>query len=210
MAINKVIYGGETVVDLTADTVSANKMLSGTTAHDKSGQKITGAIPTQAARTITPGTADQTIASGRYLAGAQTIKGDANLVPENIASGVSIFGVEGTLEAGSGGESSDSGAITITNNLDIFMYVGGLLLFPGETGTIPIGPYGNPCIPVSLHYKACDSVMVAVNGYNPNEDWNYSYEETFDVVEDQNYSCGFFINDASGFYDGYTFVISAN
>ena len=42
MAINKVIYGGETLIDLTSDTVSADKMLEGFTAHDKCGALITG------------------------------------------------------------------------------------------------------------------------------------------------------------------------
>lgn len=42
MAINKVIYGGETLIDLTSDTVIAEKMLSGYTAHDKSGALVTG------------------------------------------------------------------------------------------------------------------------------------------------------------------------
>ncbi|MDD3204142.1 MAG: hypothetical protein PHS74_00175 [Lachnospiraceae bacterium] len=42
MAINKVIYGGETLIDLTSDTVVAEKMLEGFTAHDKSGAPITG------------------------------------------------------------------------------------------------------------------------------------------------------------------------
>ena len=60
------------------------------------GTKITGSIGTKAATTIIPGTSDQTIASGVYLAGAQTIKGDANLVADNIKSGTSIFGVTGT------------------------------------------------------------------------------------------------------------------
>lgn len=45
MAINKVIYGGETLIDLTGDTVTADKMLAGVTAHDKSGTVITGACP---------------------------------------------------------------------------------------------------------------------------------------------------------------------
>lgn len=40
--INKVIYGGETLIDLTGDTVSVDKLLSGITAHDKSGAKIVG------------------------------------------------------------------------------------------------------------------------------------------------------------------------
>lgn len=55
-----------------------------------------------AAKTYTPGTTDQTIAAGSYLAGKQTIKGDANLIAENIADGKSIFGVAGTLKASSG------------------------------------------------------------------------------------------------------------
>lgn len=42
MAINKVIYGGETLIDLTGDTVTADKILSGFTAHDKGGSPITG------------------------------------------------------------------------------------------------------------------------------------------------------------------------
>ena len=42
MAINKVIYGGETLIDLTGDTVTADKILSGFTAHDKGGESITG------------------------------------------------------------------------------------------------------------------------------------------------------------------------
>ena len=57
---------------------------------------VAGAIPKKSARTYTPTTTDQTISSGQYLDGAQTIKGDANLLPENIVSGKSIFGVEGS------------------------------------------------------------------------------------------------------------------
>ena len=40
--INKVIYGNRTLIDLTGDTVEAAKVLSGYTAHDKSGALITG------------------------------------------------------------------------------------------------------------------------------------------------------------------------
>ena len=42
MAINKVIYGGNTLIDLTSDTITADKMLAGYKAHDKSGTLITG------------------------------------------------------------------------------------------------------------------------------------------------------------------------
>ena len=53
-------------------------------------------LNTKSTATIVPSTTDQTIAAGQYLTGIQTIKGDANLVAENIASGVSIFGISGT------------------------------------------------------------------------------------------------------------------
>ncbi|MBS6475047.1 MAG: hypothetical protein KH354_03585 [Clostridiales bacterium] len=42
MAINKVIYGGNTLIDLTGDTVTADKLLAGYTAHGKDGEAITG------------------------------------------------------------------------------------------------------------------------------------------------------------------------
>ena len=42
MAINKVVYGSNTLIDLTADTVTADKLAQGITAHDKSGAQITG------------------------------------------------------------------------------------------------------------------------------------------------------------------------
>ena len=42
MAVNKVIYGGETLIDLTGDTVKEDKILKGYTAHGADGEKITG------------------------------------------------------------------------------------------------------------------------------------------------------------------------
>ena len=42
MARNKIIYGGQVLIDLTADTVTADKLSEGITAHDKSGAIITG------------------------------------------------------------------------------------------------------------------------------------------------------------------------
>ena len=40
--VSKVVYFGETLIDLTSDTVEASKLLKGFTAHDKSGAPITG------------------------------------------------------------------------------------------------------------------------------------------------------------------------
>lgn len=42
MAISKVVYGGNTLIDLTADTVKAEHLIAGYTAHGADGEKITG------------------------------------------------------------------------------------------------------------------------------------------------------------------------
>ena len=44
MSINKVVYGANTLIDLTADTVTSTTMTKGTTAHDKSGAGIVGGL----------------------------------------------------------------------------------------------------------------------------------------------------------------------
>ena len=42
MGINRIVYNGGTLIDLTGDTVTADKLMQGYTAHDKSGEVIIG------------------------------------------------------------------------------------------------------------------------------------------------------------------------
>lgn len=63
MAINKVIYGGNTLIDLTSDTITPDKLASGVTAHDKSGEQITGT------NTFDSDTQDATAAAAEILSG---------------------------------------------------------------------------------------------------------------------------------------------
>ena len=42
MANSKIIFGGEVLIDLTADTVTEDKVLSGVTFHDKKGDTLEG------------------------------------------------------------------------------------------------------------------------------------------------------------------------
>lgn len=42
MAISKVVYGGNTLIDLTADTIKAEHLQAGYTAHGADGEPITG------------------------------------------------------------------------------------------------------------------------------------------------------------------------
>ena len=61
--VNKVIYGGKTLIDLTADTVTADKVLEGITYHDKSGASGTGTC------TYDSDTSDATVAVAEILTG---------------------------------------------------------------------------------------------------------------------------------------------
>lgn len=84
------------------DTITAealNNLESGASANASAIAEIEKKLPTyvgadvprKAETTIIPSTSDQIIDAGQYLAGAQTIKGDSNLVAANIKSGVSIL-----------------------------------------------------------------------------------------------------------------------
>ena len=42
--VNKVVYGGETLLDLTGDSVTPETLLAGATAHNAAGERIAGAV----------------------------------------------------------------------------------------------------------------------------------------------------------------------
>lgn len=112
--------------------------LSKVTVNAISSTYIGSGVTKKAAATYTPKTSDQSIASGQYLRGTQTIKGDANLVAGNIKSGVSIFGVTGTYtgggsSGGSGNSNVEAYAVTSTSPS---------VSFKTASGTIKIWGYG--------------------------------------------------------------------
>ena len=92
--------------------VSAGYVSSGTAGN--ASVSLTASVTTKGATTYTPSTSNQTIASGTYLTGTQTISGDANLVASNIKSGVSIFGVRGALTRATVSQDQGSKVLTIS------------------------------------------------------------------------------------------------
>lgn len=92
--------------------VSAGYVSSGTATN--SSVSLTASVTTKGATTYTPTTSNQEIASGTYLTGKQTISGDANLVAGNIKSGVSIFGVAGSLTSATVSQDSTTKVLTIS------------------------------------------------------------------------------------------------
>lgn len=126
------VTGGASGASLQSKTVSPSESaqtvkadygydgLSKVTVNAISSTYIGSDVTKKSAATYIPKTTDQSIASGQYLSGTQTIKGDANLVAGNIKSGVNIFGVTGTYagggsSGGNGNNNVEAYAITNTN-----------------------------------------------------------------------------------------------
>lgn len=126
------VTGGASGASLQSKTVSPSESaqtikadngydgLSQVTVNAVSRTYVGSGVTKKSAATYTPKTSDQSIAASQYLSGAQTIKGDANLVAGNIKSGVSIFGVTGTYagggsSGGSGNNNVEAYAVTDTN-----------------------------------------------------------------------------------------------
>ena len=128
LIINGITYGSVPEIDVPndqggtskffdvsdADLDNAAKLRDGVIAYGAGGTKYTGSMSEKAAATYTPGTSDQTIAANQYLVGAQTIKGDANLLASNILKNVSIFGVTGSLALPSISQDSTTKVLTIS------------------------------------------------------------------------------------------------
>lgn len=100
-------------------SVSAGYVSSGTAGN--SSVSLTASVTTKAAATITPGTSNQTIASGTYLTGTQTISGDADLVATNIISTANIFGVQGSVVINKYYTGSSAPSSSLGSNGDIYL-----------------------------------------------------------------------------------------
>lgn len=99
-------------VSVTPNVTSAGYISSGTAGN--SSVSLTASVTTKGATTFTPTTSDQTIPSGTYTTGVQTIKGDSNLTSANIVAGKSIFNVNGSAQIPNITQNSQTGVLTIT------------------------------------------------------------------------------------------------
>ncbi len=98
MAINKVVYGSTTLLDLTSDTVTASHLETGYTAHDASGEIIIGTLnpsggtPTVQTKTVTPYTTSQIVSpdNGYDYLSQVTVNAIAYTETQNEAGGVTV------------------------------------------------------------------------------------------------------------------------
>ena len=69
MGVSKVIYGGQTLIDLTNDTVTKDKLLKGYTAHGKDGEAITGTCDYDVNSSVATATVDEVLSGKTFAKG---------------------------------------------------------------------------------------------------------------------------------------------
>lgn len=86
MGVSKVVYGGKTLIDLTSDTLTKDKLLSGYTAHGPNGEQITGEC------TFDADTQDATASETEILSGKSAyvrgVKRDGKMPNNGAVAGV--------------------------------------------------------------------------------------------------------------------------
>ena len=73
--ISKVIFGGQTLIDLTQDTVDKDSLLVGSTAHGPDGEIIQGACPYDVDSSGATATAPEVLSGKTFAKGGQVLTG---------------------------------------------------------------------------------------------------------------------------------------
>lgn len=160
-------------VNLPSITVTAEDVLNTKVFCNSNGILLTGNISSQISQEFMPTTVDQIIVSGQYLAGNQIIKGDENLLAQNIKKDISIFGITGTFF---GGTDNILGVIDENGKFQE-LYFDGLSAFTSgqpqdvqyyQSWNSPIESDPPSTIVIAENYYQCastDSVNKKWNGY---------------------------------------------
>lgn len=119
LGVNGSYAGG---VDLSNDTITADKLLAGATAHNSAGEQITGSMTDNSGTSGTIETASGafTIPQG-YHDGSGSVAisqaEQAKIIPENIKAGVNILGVTGSASGEGGGTDTSGDTVTASDLL---------------------------------------------------------------------------------------------
>lgn len=99
MAISKVIYGGQTLIDLTNDTVVADKLITGYTAHGADGEPIDGTCDFDVNSSNATAAVAEVLKGKTFAKGGQVLTGT---MPNNGAIAGKISTKTGTFTVANG------------------------------------------------------------------------------------------------------------
>ena len=171
-AVNKVqiVRGNqtETLIDLTADTVAADKVLSGYTAHDASGATITGSIAT---RTVTPTATKGTVSNHSVSVTPSVAFPNAGYVVSGTKTGTAVTVSASELVSGNLPITQNGTNIDVTNYATVSVAVqGGGGVYQDENGYLVLRedavtglPTGNIPITSNGTYDVTDYAGATVN-----------------------------------------------
>lgn len=133
--VSKVVLGSETLIDLTADTITADKVLSGYTAHGANGAEITGTC------TFDANTQDATAAVAEVLATKTFYKAGTKMTGTmpNIGKQASTISTKAQSVTISQGYHDGSGSVSISATEQAKIIAGNIkqgVQILGVTGTV--------------------------------------------------------------------------
>ena len=155
MAVNKVIYGGNTLVDLTGDTAVASDVAVGKTFHLADGTQATGTMtPTLQTKTVTPTESSQTVTADNGYDGLSQVNVGA-ISDTYIGSQITHFTLSGDW------------VVTPTSTQQLIVgngeYVEGGDIYVGAIPSNYIVPSGTQTITSNNTYDVTNLAQVVVN-----------------------------------------------
>lgn len=162
--VNKVVYGNTVLIDLTADTVTEDKILAGFTAHDQSGAQVTGTC------TFDVDSGDATVQVAEMLDGKTAYARGAKLtgtMPNRGAVNLTISTLDDELTIAQGYHDG-SGKVSIDATEKLKLIAANIkqgITILGVTGTL------EPSSEVTVHAKTVtpsrtQQVVVPDSGYD--------------------------------------------
>lgn len=171
---NKVIYGSTVLIDLTADTVTADKILTGFTAHDQSGAVITGTC----AYDVNSG--DATVQVAEMLSGKTAYARGAKLtgtMPNNGAVALTISSKDDSISIAQGYHDG-SGTVSLLDSEKAKLIASNIkqgITILGVTGTL------EPSSGVTVHAKTV-TPTTAQQVVTPDEGYDYLSQVTVNAI----------------------------